>query len=504
MVIDLPLPSWRPDNPDLSNPGLTTARNVIPSLGPVQGQVTYQPINRGQVFAESSMESRPRGVVIGSDSIGVNKVYAGSAKALYRFSEFNNNWVNASRTSSPYATTSDERWNFIRFGSAIIGTNYTDFPQFISLDGGTNFDNLTTLCKGRHIAQHRGFVMMANTWDPLDGFVTNRIRWSALENPTDWNFNPGTTQADFQDVQDVGEINGIVVDEDIWLLCKTAIVRMHYVGTPWIYEFTNVVNGKGCAFAQSVVTVDGTTYFLGDDGFYRFNKGNLEQIGVGLVDNFFLGIFNTGLAGQMTAVADPKKTLIYWTFASNAASNGRPDTTLIYNYISGDWSIATATVPYLYSAVTLAWTIDRLTTVYGTISNMPAPFDSPLWAGGNSIIWGMDHTGRVFTLTGEPLTAILETAEYQLAKTQNTRQDRATVLGTRPIFETGGVAKMSVGSRSLSNGNVSWTDPVAVTPETGFAYHRNQDRYHRFRIELSGRWDRASMLQVDFIPAGGR
>lgn len=504
MVIDLPLPSWRPDNPDLSNPGLTTARNVIPSLGPVQGQVTYQPVNRGKVFANSSFNGRPRGVVIGSDSIGVNKVYAGTANALYRFSEIDDDWIDVTRASSHYNTASDERWNFVRFGPAIIGTNFTDYPQFVNLDGAGKFDNLTTLCKGRYIAQHRGFIILGNTWDPLDGFVTNRLRWCALENPTDWNFNPGTTQADFQDVQDVGDITGIVVDEDVWILCKQAIVRMHYVGTPWIYEFATVVNGKGCAVGESVVTVDGTTYFLGDDGFYRFNKGNLEQIGAGLIDNYFSEIFSADLAGQMTAVADPKKTLIYWTFASNAAYDGRPDTTLIYNYVSGDWSIAAATVPYLYSAAALAWTIDRLTTVYGSISNMPAPFDSPSWAGGNAILWGLDDGGKVYTLTGEPLTAVLETAEYQLAKTQNTRQDRATVVGTRPIFENGGTASMSVGHRGLSNAVVNWTDPVGTSPATGFAYHRNQDRYHRFRIELSGSWDRASMLQVDFLPAGGR
>lgn len=505
MVIDIPLTSWRPDNPDLSNPGLTTAKNVIPSLGPVQGQVTYQPINRGQVFANSTLDGRPRGVAIGSNSIGVNRVFAGTANSLYRFSEANNDWADVTRASGPYTTTNDERWNFIRFGTAIITTNFSDYPQFTNIDSETQFDNLTTLCKGRHLAQHRGFVLLGNTWDPLDGYVPNRVRWSALENPLDWNFNPAATQADFQDVQDVGAINGVIVDEDVWLLCKKAIVRMHYVGTPWIYEFTTAINGKGCAFAESVVEVDGSSYFLDDSGFMKFTPGQgLEPIGAGKIDNYFYSIFNSDLAERMTAVADPKKTLLYWTFASTAATNGRPDTTLIYNYVSGDWSIATATVPYLYSAATLAWTIDRLTIVYGTISNVPAPFDSPLWAGGNAILWGLDSAGKVYTLTGDPLTATLETAELQLAKTQNSRQDRATILATRPIFEEGGTARMSIGYRTLSNGPVQYTVPANVAPQTGFAYHRNQARYHRFRMELSGQWDKASMLQVDFVPAGGR
>lgn len=504
MVIDLPLTAWLPDSPDLSNPGLTTAKNVVPSLSLVQGQTTYQPFNRGQVFANSSTDTRPRGVAIGSDTLGNNRVFAGTATSLYRFSEAANNWTNVTRTSAAYGTTDKERWNFIRFGNSIITTNNSDFPQYINLDNGSTFQDLTTLVKGRHIAQHRGFVLLADTWDELDGYVPNRIRWSALENPADWNFNAAGTQADFQDVQDVGAINGIVVDEDIWLLCKNAIMRMHYVGTPWIYEFSTVTKGKGCAFSESIVEVDGVTYFLDNDGFYSFSKGDLKPIGTGKVDNFFYSIFNSDFAERMTAVADPRKTLIYWTFASQAATDGKPDTVIIYNYMSGDWSLAQATVPYLYSAATLAWTIDRLTVVYGTISNMPAAWDSPLWAGGNAILWGLDDTGKVFTLTGSPLDATLETAELQLAKTQNARQDRATVLGTRPIFEDGGLARMSIGSRALSNARVDWSSPSAVNGETGFAYHRNQNRYHRFRIELSGQWDRASMLQVDFVPAGGR
>jgi hypothetical protein len=504
MVIDIPLTGWRPDNPDLSNPGLAVAQNVIPSLGAVQGQVTYQPFNRGQIFANSTLNDRPRGVAIGSDSLGVNRVYAGTATSLYRFSESTNNWTNVTRTSGAYVTTSKERWKFVRFGTAIIATNNSDYPQVINLDSGTTFSDLTTLVKGRHIAQHRGFVLLGNTWDQLDGFKPNRIRWSALENPADWNYNPNTTQADFQDVQDVGAINGIVVDEDVWLLCKNAIMRMHYVGTPWIYEFSKAIIGKGCAFAESVVEVDGSTYFLDDDGFYQFTKGDLKQIGAGKIDKEFYSIFNSDFADRMTAVADPRDTLIYWTFASKTASGGLPDTTLTYNYANGEWSISQATVPYLYSSATLAWTIDGLTSAFGSISNIPAAWDSPLWAGGNAIIWGLDDAGKIYTLTGDPLPAVIETGEFQLAKTQNARQDRATVLATRPVFESGGSASMSVGYRGLSNAAVQWTAPQEINPETGFAYHRNQDRYHRFRIELTGNWNRASMLQVDFTPAGGR
>lgn len=503
MVIDLPLTSWLPDSAALNNPGLVLAKNCTASIGLANGQVTYNPVNRAKLFSSSVLPEPPLGVYVGSDKLKTTHVFAGTQSALHKFDTSSRTWKNVSRSSSPYSTTAEEAWNFIQYGGAAIATNYNDYPQLMVMDLGLRFDNLTTLVRGRHIAQHRGFVLLADTYDSLDGAVPNRVRWSALDNPYAWDFS-ASSQADFQDVQDVGAINGIVVDEDVWLLCEEAIMRMHYIGTPWIYQFENAINGKGCAFSKSVVSVDGVTYFLDDDGFYSFQKGQLKPVGLGKVNDTFFKMFDTANASRMTAVVDPNKTLIYWTFVSVSSTNAEPDTVFAYNYVTGDWTIIEATVPFLYPAKTLSWTIDQL-DVFGSFENVPASFDSPLWAGGGSIIWGMDFQGRVYTLTGEPLVAEFKTKEMQLTQGSGKMDvDMAVIMGVRPIFENTGTASVAVGSKDLPNGFIDVGNHAPTHPKTGWSYHRKRARYHQIDLKLEGGWDKASALQIDFIPSGGR
>lgn len=507
MVIDIPLTTWQPDNAVFNNSGLTVAKNVTAGIGNTQGQVTYNPVKSAALFASSSLSEPPQGIVVGTDENNVVHVYTGTKSHLSAFDSDNHVWTDATRISANYSTSDIDSWNFIEYGNAVIGTNFNDYPQFIQMATGSNFTDLTTLVKGKHIAVHKDFVILADTYDILDGGVPHRVRWSALGNPTSWDYSR-SSQADFQDIQDVGAINGIFVDEDVWLLCKEAIVRMHYIGTPWIYQFENKVIGKGCAFPKSLVTVEGAAYFLDNDGFYKFSSGGLSPIGVGKVDNRFFELFDTNNAHKMTAVSDPQKTLIYWTFPSKLSSGGVPDTVFIYNYLTGDWTTSDATVPYLYPSKTLSWTINQLTETFHEIQNVPASFDSPLWAGGNSVLWGLDDSGKIYTLTGPNLPATLETREFQLsslvAKEPNVRTDKAYVMAARPIFQGSGSASINVGYRGISNGFVNWTTPVATNQQTGFAYFRNNDRYHRFRINLTGNWEKVSVLQVDATPAGGR
>lgn len=507
MVIDMPLTGWTPDIPDMNNPGLITAFNVVPAIGIDQNSVTYNPTNQAEVYADAVLPQPPLGVAVGSDKAGTTHVYAGTQNNLYQFSASTRLWSSVTRLSGPYSTTESESWRFIQYTqssfSGMIATNYSDFPQIIDMDLGLRFDDLTTLVRGRHINQHKGFVILADTYDGLDGPMPNRVRWSALDNPYDWNFS-ASTQADFQDIQNVGPINGMTVDDDVWLLCKDAIVRMHYVGTPWLYQFDIAVNGKGCAYPESVVQVDGVTYFLDDDGFYSFRKGNVVPIGLGKVNNYFYDRFNASQASRMTAVVDPKKTLIYWSYVSNDSTDNIPDAVLVYNYITGQWSEIASTVPYLYPSKTLSWTIEQL-DVFLSMDKVPASWDSPIWAGGNSILWGLDTEGRIYTLTGPTLPAQLETKLMQLTQGSGTKNiDMAVVLGVRPIFESEGFAQIDLGHKRLPNGNMEWGTPKPTNTETGWSAHRCRDRYHTVRINLTDEWRKASALQIDFVPSGGR
>lgn len=503
MVIDLPFTSFTPDLPAFQNPGLVRAHNCSAGRGSTQGAVTLFPLKGASLYSNTSMASRPLGSAVGQDKLQNARVYAGCATKLYKLAPSTRVWTDISKTGG-YTTTGTERWKSVEYGSLQCFTNYTDNPQFIDMNIDLQFADLTTLVKGRHINTHKGFVILGNTYDALDGAVPYRVRWSGLELPSDWTFSP-STQADFQDIHGFGSIQSIVTDDSCYVLLQRGIVQMSYIGAPYVFQFTDRVTGKGCSVAQSVVTVEGKHFFLSDDGFYMLQGGQIQPIGAGKIDNWFLDNFDQTQAHLMTVAVDPRDTLIYWQFVSKSAISGKPDMMLIFNYSIGEWTTADATTDFIFNSMSLPWTIDQLDE-FGALDSVPASFDDPIWSGGTNMLWGMSDTGKVYSFGGPTLELTVESPEFQLSKNlpNESQADIATITAARPLFEGDAVARVQVGTRSLPNSQMKWSDLKETNAQTGFSYFREQSRYQRFRVSISGDWTRAFALQIDGKTAGRR
>jgi len=268
---------------------------------------------------------------------------------------------------------------------------------------------------------------------------------------------------------------------------------MSFVGAPYAFSFTPRVVGKGCSVAESVVTVAGGRHvFLSDDGWYMLAGGQLTPIG-GDINQWFLDTADLSQSHLMTTCVDPRETLVMWSFVSKDAQTSVPDTLLIFNYETGAWTTADATTDYIFNALSLPTTIDALDS-YGTLDDVPASFDDPIWAGGKALLFGLNETGAVYSFSGKTLPLSLETGA-----------DVARVDAARPLFEgADGKARVQVGTRSLTNADVSWSDLRETNPETGFAYLRSKSRYQRFRVSIDGEWSRCMGLQIDAKAAGRR
>ncbi|WP_313199921.1 hypothetical protein [Rhizobium sp.] len=502
-VIDVPITSFTPDLPALNNPGYTRIHNATAARGAVPGTISLNPLKAASLYSNTSMDSHPVGSAIGANRTGDAKVYAGDAGKLYKLAPDTRQWTDISR-SGGYTTSATEKWKSIEFGSLTIMTNWDNEPQYIDRNIDTQFANLTSLVKGRHIATHKGFTILGSTWDALDGAVPYRVRWSGIESPADWTYS-AASQADFQDIQGYGNVQGIVVDDACYVLLERGVVSMTYIGAPYVWQITER-SSKGCSVPQSVITCQGVHYWFSDDGIYAFSGGQLQPIGTGRIDQWLLDTMDPAQAHLMTVAADPRETLIYWQFCSKDAEGGRPDKLLIYNYAIGEFTTADATSHFIFNSVSLAWTIDMLDT-FGTLDDQPFSFDDPIFSGGKAALWAMSDTGKVYSFGGKTLELSIETPEYQLSKIvpNETGADITRIDAARPLFEGGdGKARIQVGTRSLTNADVSWSDMKETHPETGFAYLRSQSRYQRFRATISGEWTRAMGLQIDAKAMGRR
>lgn len=509
MVINGVFGAWCPDLPELNNPGVNTAKNVAPGIGTQQGGVTYHPIKSASRYSTTSMESRPLGTVVGRDKTGNAKVYAGSKKALYRINANDRNWVDASKAGG-YSTSDGERWVFSEYGDIIAGFNFTDAPQYIGKTADTRFADLTTLVKARHSAVVRDFLVVGNTFDALDGPVPYRVRWSAYGNPFDWNFSQ-QTMADFQDIFNGGKVMGIVGGEAGWILLERSIVKMTFIGAPLVFQFDELPSamGKGCSAAESVISVEGRTFFLSVDGFYVLQGDQINPIGDGQVNRYFLDNVDDSKYKYMTVASDPSKKLVYWSYVSKDAPRDEPDKMIIYNYQTGNWSEADATVGFIFNSLSLPWTIEQL-DVYGAIEDVPAAFDSPMWAGGNAMLWAMDQTGSIYVFGGPNMRGVIETQEAYLAqqlvndKGEPARGEQSNINRVRPLFHGDGVVHVRGGHRANVYDALDYTNATPVNRQSGWAYFRYQDKFHRFRFALEGEWVEAMGYQVEAFPAGGR
>lgn len=500
MSLDAPFGEWLPDQPALNNPGVTRAHNVIPGSGKF-----YKPFPSPEPYAETSLPSRPYAAISMLDNNGNSHVYAAAQRNLYTQDPDTRNWTDVGRATA-YVTSNLEGWRFTEAYGLAIGTNYSDNPQFIDTTKGTRFGDLTTLTKGRYIATLRDFVLLGNTFDAFDGAVPYRVRWSAIGNPSDWNFS-ATTQADFQDILGGGAVQAVIGGEEGTILLKSQIVKMIYVGSPAIFEFRTIYQNKGCAIPQSVIAADGKIFFYGEDGFYQLENDKLLAIGKGKVDNWFSTNCNQAAHNRMSVSIDPLNKLVIWLFASADATNLTPDTLLVYNYDTGAWSTGASPVTFLFNALSLPITLRALDR-YGTLSDVPASLDSPVWTGGRAFLAAMTDTGRVFSFSGASMPGTIETGEYATAallaqQIQGIKGDRALVRGVSPKVHGSGSVAVQVSGRVTPQAMTMYGAAVPMNAN-GWCPQRNDARYHRYRLTLNGGWTQAMGLEIDAVATGSR
>lgn len=497
-MVPLKLGAWLPDNPDLENPGVTVAMNVVPGAG------CYKPMPSAELYCTTAMSSMPLGAVAGMDQFANAFVFAGDAGKLYTLDPSIFGWKDVSRTPA-YTTAAGERWAFTEYGTQIIGTNYSDFPQVYDMNSSTKFSNLTTLVKGRHIATSRGFVILGNTYDALDSAVAYRVRWSALENSSD--FNPSVqTMSDWQDIYGLGAVQAVIGGESVKILLQRGIYLMTFVGTPIIFQFDCLTEEIGCAVPESVIDIGDRVMWLSDDGFYQMVGSNQPQpIGQGQINDYFRGATNPLALNTMRVTCDPNSKLVYWLYAS--VNSDTPDRFIVFNYVTGMWSEGECGVPFIFNALSLPTTIEQLDR-YGSVENVPASYDSNIWTGGKPYMAGIDATGKVYSFTGQNLISQVETTElavasYLAAQDPSVRGDRSIVHSVRPLYHGQGAVKAAIGSRPTTAANVVYGPDVAVN-SNGACAVRKEGRYHRCRVTLQGGWSQVMGVQLDATPAGNR
>lgn len=481
---------YLPDLRELGNPGATIARNVIPEID------GYRDLPALSSFS-NALTAYARGAIGVRDKDNNVVNYAGDATKLYALSAAT--WSDVSIVGG-YATATDEAWEFLKWGESVLATNYTNNPQTITI-GGANFANLTTAVKFRHIAAVREFVVGGATNDGTDGEVPYRVRWSAINDETDWTVS-ASTMADFQDLKGrQGWIQAVRGGEYGVVFQEYGIWRMTFVGSPTVFQFDETQPGYGTLAPKSVAQYGDTIYFLGQDGFYALTNGaTLTPIGANRVDKTFLNDLDSSSILRVSAAVDPINRFVIWIYPGTGHESGLPNKAMLYSWAADRWATAEFDAELVYDALGSGVTLDdgTLDTISGSnIDALTESLDSAVWKGGAPLIgaFGSDHKLGFFS--GTALEAELETAENQISPGL-----RTTINSIRPLVD-GGSPNVQIGTRNRQQDVYTWTNPVS-TNSIGECRVRSNARYHRFRTKISGGFDRAIGLEISGAPEGMR
>lgn len=475
----IPFGEWLPDQPGLSG-ALTEARNVVPQsigYGPLPLPVKIA-TNAGEILYTLHTATESNG-----DSV----LFAAGLANVYSISPIGNS-TNVSGTT--YSTPIGDRIRFAQFGSNAIFTNNADKLQYFDVNTSTAFADLAADAPvAKYITVVRDFVVVANTLESGTRYPT-RVRWSGINDETEWTYSQ-TTQADYQDIPDGGNIVAIRGGEFGLVLMDKAIYRMSYIGTPFIFQFDNISRGTGCYNENSVAQYQGITFFLSDDGFYMCDGQQVQPIGSEKVDRYFFDTLELSEIGTMSVSVDSVRKLVVW----NYPTSGNLRKLLIYNFKTGRWSNADAVVDYVSDASTGDITLEDLDSISGSLDALTQSLDSSAFIGGQHFLGGVKGQD-VYAFTGLPRQGVIETGDIDIGAT-------SVVTLARPQVDRGS-ASVSISSRQRLDTVLNFSDAVPASAENRVSL-RSSGRYHRLRVNPTGdNWTNAVAVDIELTPQGGR
>jgi hypothetical protein len=454
---------------------LTTATNVVPQ------QVGYGPFPEAAVY--SSAASQP----LLSSFAGVYGntlvLFAGGATKLFKFNDLTTALTDVSKAGS---YTSTDGWEFAQFGNIVIAANNEDKLQAWNLTSSTAFADLSVNAPiAKFVTVVRDFVVAANIGS---GTNPSKVQWSDLNDETDWLPGP-TSQSDFQEMSDGGNITGLTGGEFGLVLMERAIARMTYSGSPYFFQFDIISRGLGCIESGSVAQYGSTTFFLSDNGFYSCNGQTLEPIGAEKVDRFFLDDADQAALSQMSATIDPLRKLVVWEYRNNNQQNGL----LIYNWQVKRWSYAVTTADYLSTAATPALTLEAL-DAFGTVDSITTSFDSRVWVGGKATLAGI-RGNSIITFTGGNTGAEIATGDIELSQ-------NSMVGVIKPIVDQGS-CNAQIASRRGLNDDINYS-ATSIQNADGRCPVRSSGRFHRIKLLPTGDWTAAVGMDIEAATQGNR
>lgn len=463
---------WTPDRPGIAG-NMTDVLNAYPVAS------GYAPFPSSVNFGNAASETLTG--VFAAKAGGATALFASSATKIYKYDSSTLNYSNVSKTGGYNNPVSDA----VQFGKVVITSNNSEKLQGWTIGTSTTWSDLSLnapICK--FVTVVRDFVVTG-----YQANNPNRVQWSDINNETSW--TSGTTsQADYQDIPDGGDIIGITGGEFGLVFLQNSIQRMTYVGSPLFFQFDNVSRGLGCFVSGSIAQYRQISFFLSDNGFYSCDGQNVTSIGAEKVDRWFWKNVDLNSIDSMSSNVDPERKVVIWNFKNVSGNYSQ----LLYQWELQRWSYCNLDISSIGGGLTSGVTLEQLDN-YGTVDSIETSWDARLWAGGSYFLAGTSGT-RVVNIQGQGLTASFTTGDVSIDG------QRSVLTLARPVIDNGN-ATVAVASRTKLNDTITFGTAVTADSENRTS-QRSNGNYHRVNVVPTGNWTTAIAVDVELVGQGTR
>ena len=185
----------------------------------------------------------------------------------------------------------------------------------------------------RHVIAFGCNSIGSSTLDPL------LVRFSDTENAVDWTPTATNQAGGVQLSQGSQIVSAIKTRQEILIFTDAGIVSMKFVGSPFVYSFTEVAEGFSLIGPNASINADNKVFFMDRGGFYVYS-GAVQRLPCTVLD-YVLTDINLDQAHKIHAGINANANEIIWFYPSGSSTE--LDKYVTYNFLERVWSIGTTT-----------------------------------------------------------------------------------------------------------------------------------------------------------------
>ncbi len=460
----VPFEAWVPDRPVYAGAQSIEARNVLPAA---QGYVCLEsPAYMGTALGEKVVDALSRRMpdssicrlVATTGGLYVNA--ADSWTALLSTTA-----VSTDRSLCLYGDDA-----YCLYGTSLYRAEY---------DGGYN--DPAVLVQAAPFAKHMGVVKDFLVLGNLTG-APSAIRWSAIDDPTDWpTVGSDSAQYKMSDQQvfpvggtvqaivgGVGGVDGLVFQQE-------ALTRMTFVGPPYIFQFDPIDRAAGTIAPLSPIVAGPMCYYLSTAGWKGTNGSSVADVGRDKVDRWFFEHCTAERIEEVRGTYDRKRGLCIWAFPARGCPENQFDSLLIFSPSENKWSHASVSGEIVFSDYADGVTLDQLDQFSQSVDGLPfKSLDASILKAGDSVLslFGTSHQPGSFS--GPALEAVVDTAEIG--------GQHMMLHGIRPIVDRGDASCCAMFRDR--EGDMKRATDYSAQSRDGVCYQHRSAAYFSARVKI--------------------